>query len=209
MDINDAMDFTGELAECIDGWAKRAIFYRDFSPENIIFASREYAKRGVRFVFTDFTKAVLGRTRGKNTSLTYMTTPLYAAPELFDEGADIDFYRADIYAFASILYEMVTGQPPFTGLRDDLAEKKRYKRPRSLRAFPDAVVQVEKAGYDVDAFEEALMWGLEADQDARPETAMAFMQAITESRQPGSSGNHSRGTQLTVNFTCKEYNRKG
>jgi class 3 adenylate cyclase len=87
----------------------RNIVHRDLKPDNIMVLDGDQVK------VTDFGIArVLGTAATLNTA-TGMTvgTPLYMAPEQI-EGREVDG-RADIYALGAVLYQMVTGKPPFEG----------------------------------------------------------------------------------------------
>ena len=86
---------------------RRDIVHRDLKPENVWLTEERSAKLG------DFGIALsLGRTRltmpgGLTGTSTYM------APEQVS-GGDVDA-RSDLYAFGALLYELVTGRPPFVG----------------------------------------------------------------------------------------------
>lgn len=90
---------------------QHGIAHRDVKPANIMVLP------GDRVKVTDFGIARMLRPVNPDLSVTStgMTigTPLYMAPEQIG-GQKVDF-RADIYSLGSIMYEMVTGHPPFTG----------------------------------------------------------------------------------------------
>ncbi len=84
------------------------VVHRDLKPDNVMLA------RDGRVVITDFGVA---RTAAGNANATVgvaVGTPAYMAPEQVRGAADIDS-RADIYALGVMLFEMLTGELPFTG----------------------------------------------------------------------------------------------
>ena len=55
-------------------------------------------------------------------------TPAYMSPEQSAGERDVDG-RSDLYALASVLYEMLAGEPPFTGATVDAILVQRFTRP--------------------------------------------------------------------------------
>src|SRR2546427_641634 len=63
---------------------------------------------------------------------TSLGTPLYMAPEQIAGSSDLDA-RADLYALGCVLYEMLAGQPPFSGpTLESLAYQHLSMEPRPL-----------------------------------------------------------------------------
>src|SRR6185436_7446461 len=85
------------------------VVHRDLKPDNVL-----VAKDG-RVVVTDFGIAVaVAAARSALTAGGIVGTPLYMAPEQIEGSVAIDA-RADVYALGAMLFEMLTGEPPFTG----------------------------------------------------------------------------------------------
>jgi TolB-like protein/Tfp pilus assembly protein PilF len=83
------------------------VVHRDLKPANVL------VEAGGRVVLTDFgiARAVAGEAASHTQGL--VGTPLYMAPEQLESG-EVDA-RADLYAVGLVLYQLLTGEPPFTG----------------------------------------------------------------------------------------------
>ncbi|MBV9280915.1 MAG: serine/threonine protein kinase, partial [Chloroflexi bacterium] len=139
---------------------KRAIVHRDIKPDNIMVVGDDHVK------VTDFGIARVLRTGATLNTATGMTigTPLYMAPEQI-EGHKVDG-RADIYSFGAVLYQMVTGRPPFEG-EDPLtvAFKHVHKAPQPPKEVNANVP---------DDWEELILKALAKDPSERFQTAAAL-----------------------------------
>lgn len=107
--IERAVGLTLQICEALDTMHKHGVVHRDLKPENIMVGEGD----GVTII--DFGIAMKEAERrithvGLSPAL---GTPDYIAPEQV-KGARGD-QRSDIYALGAMLYEMLTGQPPFTG----------------------------------------------------------------------------------------------
>jgi TolB-like protein/Tfp pilus assembly protein PilF len=108
--IDEALAFIREIAGALEHAHARGLVHRDVKPENVL------VENG-RAVVTDFgiarAPAGMGAERLTSTGMS-LGTPLYMSPEqAFGEGP-VDA-RSDQYSLACVLYEMLAGQPPFTG----------------------------------------------------------------------------------------------
>src|SRR6266542_3517613 len=109
--IEDALLITQEVASALDFAHRKNIVHRDIKPENILL-SEGHA------VVADFGIARAVNSMNNAAALTQtgmsLGTPTYMSPEQAFGEKDIDG-RSDEYSLACVLYEMLTGQPPFTG----------------------------------------------------------------------------------------------
>jgi len=108
--LDEALQIAREVADALTYAHNRDVVHRDIKPENILLQS-EHA------VVADFgiARAMTLRDAGALTA-TGMTlgTPIYMSPEQAAGSGDLDG-RSDLYSLGCVLYEMLAGQPPFTG----------------------------------------------------------------------------------------------
>lgn len=94
------------VAHALDYAHSRKVIHRDIKPANLMIA----ADGEIRI--TDFGIAKIIRSDDATLSASVIVgTPLYMAPEQI-EGSEIDC-RADLYALGIVIYELITGRPPF------------------------------------------------------------------------------------------------
>ncbi len=131
-----------EVADGLDHAHAAGVIHRDIKPENIIF-DHETA------VICDFGIArALVSAGGEriSTSGLVVGTPAYMSPEQASGLPEID-HRADIYGLACVVFEMLAGEPPFTGRSTQAIMTKQVKEPPpSLRIVrPELPARVEEA----------------------------------------------------------------
>ncbi len=110
--IDQALKLTQEVAGALDYAHRKGVIHRDIKPENILIQEGHA-------IVADFgiARAVSSMgTEGGSLTKTGMSlgTPTYMSPEQAFAEKDIDG-RSDMYSLACVLYEMLTGEPPFTG----------------------------------------------------------------------------------------------
>ena len=118
-----------QLAEGLAEAHSHKIYHRDLKPENI-----KLNKRGVP-VIMDFGLAKLATTFRSDASATQagttLGTPAYMSPEQASGKVEAIDHRSDIYALGVMLYEMLTGQWPFTGAAIEVMGQKSVLEPPS------------------------------------------------------------------------------
>jgi len=108
MEALRAFYYTHQIVEGLDTAYRKGVVHRDIKPQNILVTTNDVVKIG------DF-----GLARGKDTvTLTqtnvFMGTAYYISPEQAESGRSADT-RSDLYSVATVLFEMLTGHPPFEG----------------------------------------------------------------------------------------------
>ena len=108
--LEDAARLARTVAVALDYAHRQQVVHRDIKPENVMLHEGEA-------LITDFGIAKAVSVAGKETlTRTGMAvgTPAYMSPEQAGGEAELDG-RSDIYSLGAMLYEMLTGVPPFTG----------------------------------------------------------------------------------------------
>jgi TolB-like protein/Tfp pilus assembly protein PilF len=114
--IPESVRFFQQIASALAYAHKRGVVHRDIKPDNVLIAD-EIA------VVTDFgvakalEKSALSDGSDRTSAGVATGTPAYMSPEQASADPAID-HRADIYSLGIVMYEMLTGQPPFTGRSD-------------------------------------------------------------------------------------------
>jgi len=107
--LPDALQITREAAEALQYAHEHGIVHRDIKPENILLL-------GGHALVADFGIARAVQASGEKLTQTGMAvgTPHYMSPEQALGSEHVDA-RSDIYSLGCVLYELLIGQPPFTG----------------------------------------------------------------------------------------------
>src|SRR5262249_50772354 len=98
------------LARAMQAAHERGIVHRDLKPHNVLVGKAEVLK------ITDFGLAKKLDDAVRTQSGAVMGTPPYMAPEQAAGQSHTIGPAADVYALGAILYELLTGRPPFKGL---------------------------------------------------------------------------------------------
>jgi serine/threonine protein kinase len=181
LSVNRALDFFEQMLAAIsyahefvyldrDGSTHRGLVHRDLKPANILITPEGNVK------ITDFGIVKLVGAEATDTLGDSYGSPEYVSPEQA-EGLTVD-QRSDIYSLGVILYEMLTGTPPFWNKTSTLSHTdivrmhiERAPQPPSER---DAQVTSE--------VEAVILRALEKNPERRFTTAQEFLQAVRRTR---------------------------
>ncbi|WP_370415360.1 serine/threonine-protein kinase [Streptomyces fradiae] len=100
--------WTREICEGLDAAHQRDVLHHDIKPDNIMITNEGDVK------IVDFGLASLADVTQSHTGV---GTALYKAPERW--SGSLGSVRSDLYSVGCVLYEMLTGRPPFGGPQDD------------------------------------------------------------------------------------------
>lgn len=107
----DAAALLAKIARAVHYAHQRGVLHRDLKPSNILLDAQGQSH------LTDFGLAkLLDRDSGLTHSALLMGSPDYIAPELAAGNAKEVTTAADVFSLGAILYELLTGRPPFTSV---------------------------------------------------------------------------------------------
>jgi formylglycine-generating enzyme required for sulfatase activity len=108
--MEQATSVVEQIADALGAVHERGLVHRDVKPANVMVDNKGQA------TLLDFGIVRAAEGTRLTTTMAILGTPEYMAPEQADptDAREID-WRADIYALGVVTYEMLVGQPPFTG----------------------------------------------------------------------------------------------
>lgn len=138
--LDEALEITRQVAAALDYAHSHNVLHRDIKPANILFDGEK-----VLVCHFGIARAIerAGRDSLSSSGL-IVGTPQYMSPEQARHDKKIDG-RTDIYSLASVLYEMLVGQPPFTGptVQAVIARITKERPPKIRVVRPDVPESVE------------------------------------------------------------------
>jgi serine/threonine-protein kinase len=166
--LEETLTVVAQLSSALDYAHAHNIVHRDLKPENILFADD-------RVLLCDFgiSRAIVASSTEDmlSSSGVAVGTPSYMSPEQALHGAAVDG-RTDIYALGCLTYEMLAGEPPFSGRTLlSLIARHANQAPRSIRSVrPEIPPQVEAAIHAAMA----------KTVEARPPSAAAYLALVRQ-----------------------------
>ncbi len=173
--VRDALAIAEDVAAALAAAHARGVVHRDIKPENILLSGGEalVADFGIALAVS---RVDAGRLTATGLSL---GTPAYMSPEQIVGDRNVDA-RSDQYALACVLFEMLTGAPPFTA-----------PTPQAIvaRALVEVAPRAGAARPDIPAATDAaLARALSKDPDQRFDSISAFAAACHPLPSPVPAG---------------------
>jgi serine/threonine-protein kinase len=166
LSVDDALTITREVADALGYAHARGLVHRDVKPENILLEAGHavLADFGIARALSE-----AGADRLTQTGVS-IGTPTYMSPEQAAGDEEVD-QRSDLYSLGCVLYEMLGGQPPFTGPTAEAVAR------QHLIAEPAPITNLRSTV--PDAVAEAVTRALAKSAADRFDTAARFLEALS------------------------------
>jgi serine/threonine-protein kinase len=112
--VTEAVDFILQALDAVAEAHSMGIVHRDLKPANLFLAERNDGVRSVKVLDFGISKVDDASSVSVTSTGATMGSPLYMSPEQFRSSKTVDA-RSDIWAIGVILYELLSGRPPFLG----------------------------------------------------------------------------------------------
>jgi serine/threonine-protein kinase len=185
--LDDAIQIAREVADALEYAHQHGVIHRDVKPENILLSTGHalVADFGIARALSESSDSKLTQTG------TTVGTPAYMSPEQAAGERALDA-RSDVYSLGCVVWEMIAGEPPFTGPTAQAVLMRRFtETPRPLRAARETVpegiehaVAKALAKSPADRFASAGEFGKALRERARGVPATEPTRAVTPQPAP-------------------------
>ncbi len=185
----DALRITRQIAAALAAAHDKNVVHRDLKPENVLMVPDPETPSGERAKVLDFGIAkVMEPENGqvlKTTTGAIIGTPTYMSPEQC-RGIGQTSDRSDVYSLGCMLYQMLSGRPPFTGDGSgDLIAKHIVEKPQQLRELVPAI------GPDIETLVHNML-------EKKPEVRPSMRQVLQSLEQLGQHSTASGGASVVI-----------
>ncbi len=191
--VEEALRIAREVGDALHYAHGKGVIHRDVKPENILL-------EGGHALLADFgiARAVTAACKGtEKLTQTGMAvgTPAYMSPEQAAADPDVDA-RTDQYSLASVLYEMLVGEPPFTGATHEAILVQRFTQtpPHAVTKRPSLPLPLDRA----------LVRALARNPAERFPTVERFLEALSAGATGVSGGGGEEKSVAVLPFLCMQ-----
>ncbi|HLB08732.1 MAG TPA: protein kinase [Gemmatimonadaceae bacterium] len=185
--LDDALRITREIALALDYAHRHGVIHRDVKPENILLVDEQamLADFGIARGIPNRISETISPLTDEGTAI---GTPAYMSPEQSMADPTVD-RTTDIYSLGTVLYEMLAGEPPFSGpTAQAIAVKKMSGSPDPVRRIrpnvpPEVDAAIERALEPAPADRFQTGGDFAHALDARSRDAMAASAPVSHRRR--------------------------
>jgi len=188
--LGDVLDIAIQVADALEYSHSRGVVHRDVKPENIMVAREEGGVLRVRVM--DFGLAQASTENRLTKTGTLVGTVTYLSPE--QVTAHSFDGRSDIYSLGTVMYECLTGEPPFAGEVQSALYRIVHEIPQPPRAL-GAEIREE--------LQDIVLRCLEKDPARRPQKAAQVAEALRRHRSTLHSDEFAMSVVLTASRTLQ------
>ncbi len=186
--LGEVIEIGTQIAQALEYSHARGVFHRDIKPENIMVAREEGGRVRVRVM--DFGLARTATETRITKTGTIVGTLAYLSPEQV-AGSGID-HRTDIYSLGAVLYECLTGQPPFSGELQSILYRIVHEIPQAPRSF--------RAGID-DELEATVLACIAKEPAKRPQRASEIAETLRRCQSRMNDSDLTKSVVITRSVT--------
>ncbi len=186
--LGEVLDIAIQVADALEYSHSRGVVHRDIKPENIMVAREEGGTPRIRVM--DFGLAHATTENRLTKTGTLVGTVTYLSPEQVT-AHDFDG-RSDIYSLGTVMYECLTGEPPFNGEVQSVLYRIVHELPQPPRAL-GAEIREE--------LQDIILQCLEKDPARRPQRAGQLADALRRHRSSLASDEFAMSVVLTASRT--------
>jgi serine/threonine protein kinase/Tfp pilus assembly protein PilF len=167
-----ALDITAQVAAALGAAQKEQIVHRDIKPTNLMLNLTEEGVAHVKVIDFGLARSTSGSESQAGLSVpgAFAGTALFASPEQCS-GGEVDT-RSDIYSLGVTLWEMLTGNVPFSGTTAEV-----------IRQHIGAPLPLDRLGQIPKPVVTLLQSMLEKDPDRRPQDPLALQAAVNAAKE--------------------------
>jgi serine/threonine protein kinase/Tfp pilus assembly protein PilF len=171
--IREATNVMRDVARALAFAHQNGVMHRDIKPENVLLShgAAVVTDFGIAKAITDARTELMSESLRGQLTFQGMTigTPTYMSPEQVTAYPHMD-HRADLYSWACVLYELLSGQPPFLG------KSQTEVMTAQLAAPPKPIATVRRDC--PPALADLVMRCLEKQPSARPKSAQEILETL-------------------------------